>query len=98
MLILQIKAADDSASNQIAQRLGFGAYPVGPGECSLRDCRKTVLQQIRHSLNGHEDGVGGCIENAVVPYPENGCMSLVKVNYFLKNLYYLTHFGGVILT
>ncbi|KVG94851.1 PHD finger protein EHD3 [Cynara cardunculus var. scolymus] len=68
----KIKDADGVASDQDALRLSFDAFPIGAGECSLRHCRKIVLQQMYQSLGGCEDGLGHCILNALVSYPESG--------------------------
>ncbi|KAI3784606.1 hypothetical protein L1987_43708 [Smallanthus sonchifolius] len=68
------KAADGSAFDRYVHRLSFGAFSNGPGECSLRNCSNVVLQQTHQSVNGHE----GCIQNALVVYPESGPTPVVK--------------------
>ncbi|KAI3761866.1 hypothetical protein L1987_52288 [Smallanthus sonchifolius] len=74
----KIKAADGSVADQDKRMLSFDAFTNGPGECSLRHCSNSILQQMRQSLNGHEDGLGGCIQNTFVTYQESGCMDKTK--------------------
>lgn len=73
-----IEAVHGSASDQDLRRLSFEAFSNGPGECSLTHCGKAALQQMHRSLNGCENGLGGCIQKSLVTHPESGCTSVLK--------------------
>ncbi|GJT47591.1 hypothetical protein Tco_0973748, partial [Tanacetum coccineum] len=47
-------------------------------DLGFRHCGKIVLQQMHQSLNGCENGLGGCIQKSVVTHPESGCTLVLK--------------------
>ncbi|XP_071711203.1 PHD finger protein EHD3-like isoform X2 [Rutidosis leptorrhynchoides] len=76
----KIKADNGSAFDRYVRRLSGNAFPVAQGEYSVQHSREIVLQQMYQSLNGHQDGIGGCIRNALMTYPESACTSVTKVD------------------
>ncbi|CAH1421812.1 unnamed protein product [Lactuca virosa] len=78
----KIKVGDGSAYDHDIPILSFDASPNGPDKCSIRHCRKTVLQKMHQSHKEHENDVGECTRqmsfDASPNGPESGCTPAVK--------------------